>query len=446
MRNMRAKGFVFLLILVSFILIKEGILIAGDTDILHLMKKDFKTFFDQNTDWKEKFFERCHCNRWKYQFFCWNRETRKILFPNVKSYPCPDNRLPEALNNKLIKHNENIKERKTYLITNDHMVQISLQHLAKNEYTCVYRMKSLLKDKEEHIEFYIFDFTQENKENKKKEMDIYYGLRNASGKLKFETNLRYLNNRNYVKKWEGISKDIFDGKIPDIKINIKISVLIGDRTIVDIYPDTKFIHFINNEIDPPERHNKIVSTYAGNGYLINDLVFNLSNEKDLNMLKTKGIYVGPIKDEKRITYSSLYLLILESFDKINTKIKDNTFELFYARTTNFDVDSPKLSDDIKKVELPRILSSIKDIIKKRKMTKKKKPIIQLIGFADFYGKENTGWDKRNFILAKDRAKNVKKWLEDNLGSLKNEVIFDNPKGCLEEYYNYSDRCVDIKVF
>ena len=101
--------------------------------------------------------------------------------------------------------------------------------------------------------------------------------------------------------------------------------------------------------------------------------------------------------------------------------------------------------------MPGILAHIKNFIRQKRQRVKNlygnPTIIHLVGFADYSGREGnyTEWKIKNLRLSEERARIVKRWLKKNLGNLASYVKFE-AKGCGEEYYNYNDRCVEIRVF
>ena len=132
-----------------------------------------------------------------------------------------------------------------------------------------------------------------------------------------------------------------------------------------------------------------------------------------------------------------------SLSDAKARFENNTFELFCAHTSDFEVGESDFTREIENNDLPTILSFIKQIVRKRK----KEVIVQLIGYADIKGKEDDEdkWKKKDFEVSILRAEKVKKWLEEKLNDLGKRVRFE-AKGCDGEYYEYHDRCVEITFF
>jgi len=432
---MRRQSILVLLHWTIFLIFVIGLIPihSQNTDIVHLKKEDFDAFFKETDTW-DKWYENRNCENWRSPFVCWDQRTRTLLVPGLIKMTPSKRRLPDSLAVELIDWSRKKNPlRPTYLITNNDMIYISLKYLMENKYQLVSWLKNICHHPEDEIKFYIFDFSQKDR------LNINYCIGDISGNLLLITDTNSVRDSDYIEEW----KSLLNVSFPDVRIKVKISGLIGDRALIDISSPVPKIAFSDTSKSSSPVNYKDISTVITGSIPIIELEFNLSSVKDLEMIKTEGIWLGKIEKNARITYSSLHYLIFEYYQKTRARFENNTFELFYARTNDFYVGESDFTREIENDDLPTILSFIKEIVGK----KDKKIIVQLIGYADIAGKEGdvNEWKKKNFELAILRAEKVKEWFEGNLTDLSDRVEFE-AKGCSKEYYNYSDRCVDIKVF
>ena len=423
-----------------------------DRNILHLTKDDFHNFFKERKKWNQIYKDRNKkYNLWNSSFVCWNRKNRKVLIPNLDIFPADDQKFPENLAKDLEDYyKKKRKERDTRLITQDEMIIISIRNLlVENRYPFIKTVKDLCPAPEKRIKFYIFDFTVTNK------MEIHYAVEDLRVGFQLNSAFMSLDDIPCIEEWEAlfnssIKEFISDSNeikvaIPETEIKVEIKGMIGSRTILDICATnaTARIKFSRNskvyykEIE--EIDNSIPAIL---------LRFDLSNERDIEMLNANGMWVEANNGNDRIAYNSMYSLILDFYDKTGVNFRDNMFSLLCARTSDFGRNKFGLNEEtnknIEKIELPRISSFIEEIIKKRKRL----TYIQLIGYADKEGREKNNWKRWNKMLTISRAAKVKEWLETRLGEmgLTDKVKFFKPKDCGEQYYNNNDRCVDIRIF
>jgi hypothetical protein len=408
-------------------------LLARNSDILHLKKVDFDAFFNETDTW-DWWYEDRECRLWHSPFVCWNQKTKTILVPDIRDLPSPKKKLPDSLANELKKRSKRKNPfRHTYLVTNDDMIYITLKYLMENKYPFVNWVKENCNHPESSIKFYIFDLPKNDR------MDIYYCIEDRSGNLQFVTNTKSVGDSDCIEEWKSLLKVDF----PDVRINVKISGLFGDRAIIDVSsPITSIVFFDIRKPSSPISYKSISRVISGDIPII-QIDFNLALDRDLEMIKTHGIWLGRIEKNARITYSSLYSLIFDFFQKTKARFENNTFELFCAQTSDFEVGVSDFTGEIENNDLPTILSFMKQIVSNRK----KEVFVQLIGYADIKGKEEgeAKWKKKDFEVSILRAEKVKKWLEEKLKDLSNRVKFE-AKGCEEEYYEYHDRCVEITFY
>ncbi len=425
------KSIFILLHLAIYLILGATLLFSRNSDIIHLKKEDFDSFFAETDTWNWWYDER-ECKLWHSPFICWNQRTKMILVPDIRELPPSKKRLPDSLADELKKRSkEKNPSRNTYMVTNDDMIYISLKYLMENKYQFVNWIKENCNHPESRIKFYIFDFPENDR------MDIYYCIEDISGSLQFVTNTKSVGDSDCIEEWRSLLKD----DCPDVRINVRISGLIGDRAIIDVSSPINNIAFFDTRKSSSPINYKRISRVISEDIPVIEIEFRLSLERDIEIIKTSGIWIGKIEKNARITYSSLYSLIFDYYQKTRVRFENNTFELFCSRTTDFKVGESDFSPDIENKELPSVLSFIKKVVKKRK----REVYVKLIGYADIEGKDDGEWEKKNFELAILRAEKVKKWLKDNLKDLGNRVKFE-AKGCGEEYYNYNDRCVEIKIF
>lgn len=425
---------IFLYIVLSFFILflESNLLFSGGEDFLHLKKDDFDDFFQQKKN-HNSFYNDRECRLWHSPFVCWNRKSRLILVPNLRKFPLPRRIFPENLANELEVYYRNIhSSRKSYLIDKIDMMAFSLKYLVENKYHFIKWVKDNCNHPEDHIMFYILDFTGSNR------MDLYYCLKENSGNLRFITNTISVGDPQCIKEWESL----LTGNSLDTRIDIEIKGLIGDKTILDISPAISNITFSDSKNPDAIIYPKAISSIKKGSLPVIQLRFDLSIDRDLELINTNGIWLRDTRDT-RIIYSSLYSFILDYFHLTGEVIRNNTFELLFARTSDFDLGKPDLNQNIQNNELPEILSFIIETIRKRR----RRTFIQLIGYADVNGRETNfiRWKNKNVELSKERAEQVKQWLENNLGNFVNSITFET-KGCDQEYYNQHDRCVEIKIF
>lgn len=419
-------GFLFLAGVLS---LDSDPLFSQNGDFLHLKKADFDAFF-QHKKSRHSFYEDRECRLWHSPFVCWNRTNRLILVPNLRKFPLPKRKFPENLANELENYYRSISaSEKSYLIDKIDMMAFSLKYFVENKYHFIKWVKDNCNHPENSIIFYIFDFTADNR------MDLYYCLEENSGNLRFITNTISVGDPQCIREWENLLKT----NSLNTKIDVEITGLIGNKTLLDVSPSISNIIFSDSKNPSPILYPKVISSIRGGDLPVVKLEFDLSVDRDLELINTSGIWLK----NTRIIYSSLYSYILNYFYLTGEAIRNNTFELLFARTSDFDLGKPDLNQNIQNNELPEILSFIIDTIKKRK----RKTFIQLIGYADVNGKETNliRWKNKNVELSKERAEQVKQWLENNLGTFVNNITFET-KGCDQEYYNQHDRCVEIKIF
>jgi hypothetical protein len=446
MSMIKKKNVIWFFFILSFVFFLNPIASNAKEDILYLKKNDFDTYFRENSKWRHFYEDRDRkCRLWNSPFVCWNRKTRQIIIPDLDKFLLKNKKdkkiLPENLAADLKKYCDK-KNKDTYLITKDEMILFSLKYLIENKYYFVKWVKDQCIHKDDNICFYILDLFVGKK------MDIYYGLYENPMGLMLITNPISIGDDDCIEEWEKLLKK----GIKKTEIEVQLKALIGNRTITDIYPDIPRITFYD-QMEPSVFYKDIVKKNRTPIPVIT-LTFDLSIKRDFEMLKTNGIWIRESKadteENNRISYFSIYSLMLDFYNQTKSSFSDNTFKMFYARTGNFYENTSGLSvehnDDIRKKELLRILSFIKDIIKEKK-NRGEKVIIQLIGFADDTGnkKDFIEWKLKNRRLSEERANEVKKWLEDNLGNLidQNDI---KARGCGEEYYDRSYRCVDIMIF
>ncbi len=432
---MRRQSMLVLLPLTVFLIFVIGLIPIHSqiTDIVHLKKEDFDAFFKETDTW-DKWYENRNCENWRSPYVCWDQKTGILLVPGFFKIPPSKRRLPDSLSDELTNWSRKKNPlRPTYLVTNNDMTYISLKYLMENKYQLVSWLKDICHHPEDKIKFYIFDFSPGDR------LNINYCIEDISGNLLLITDTDSVRDSDCIGVWESLLKVSF----PDVWIKVKISGFIGDRALINISSPVPKIAFSDTSKSSSPVNYKDISTVIPGSIPIIELEFNLSLLKDLEMIKTKGVWLGKIENNARITYSSLCDLIFEYYQKTKIRFENNTFELFYARTNDFYIGESDLTREIENDDLPAILSFIKEIARK----KPKKLIIQLVGYADIMGRDSdvNKWKKKNFELAILRAEKVKEWFEENLTDLRDRVEFD-AKGCGKEYYNYSDRCVDIKVF
>lgn len=437
------KSISILLQLVLYLFLTSGPapLFSQNRDINHLNIEDFNSFFAKTDTW-DSWYDDLECSLWHSPFICWNQRTKMIMVPDIRELPTSKKRLPDTLADELRQWSEEKNPlRETYLVTDDDMIYISLKYLMGNKYQFVNWIKENCNHPESKIKFYIFHFIKDknkkDKNKKYKRMDIYYCLVDNAGNYQFVTNVKSVGDSDCIGEWKSLLKVDF----PDVRITMKISGLIGTKPIIEISSPITNIAFFNIRKPSSTINYKGISRIIPGEIPNIEIEFNLSSGRDIEIIKTNGIWIGKIEKNARFTYSSFYSLIFDYYEKTRSRFEDYTFEMFCSRTTDFKIGESDFSPDIENKELPLVLTFIKDTIKKRK----KNVFVQLIGYADIKGKDGIEWKKKNFELAILRAEKVKKWFEDNLKDLGSRVEFE-AQGCGEEYYNHKDRSVEIRIF
>jgi hypothetical protein len=370
----------------------------------------------------------------KYFFyFCWNPDTREVLYPvlNKKFQSILSekevNQFKQAFDKWQMSYNaipiDNV------LVTKREMMLFKLILMQRYHGSYIQIIDNVLQNNHSDIDirFYIFKFDKLNKQ-----LSYYYQT--------YSDNFLYYSNYITIDASEALFDYLKDYYNSDFSINIELQGYFKNIPLNEMLNNIIILERDENSsnltIDAQERN------------FCKIIIRPLTNIQDIEKLECNSIYLTYMNNRRKLINSMIYEDLLNKSTLEEQTLNNAKFILNYMKTSNFEEGSCIIDSEIESELnlMKKLLFQYATNNNENNHNNYRVLYIELTGYADYRGQHSLNWQSRNYYFSQQREISIRNWFQDNLSISNIQIIYLTSNGCDSSFFNGEDRNVEIKAW